>query len=202
MNNVNQEKNPAFSTAVFAGGCFWCVEHDLRALPGVVNAVSGYSGGDMPNPTYTNHDGHPPFAHSRYGGAQREAVQVTYDPQKISFKKLCQFFLDHIDPTDAGGQFYDRGESYKTAIYYKNAEEKSVAESLIQELDDSGLFAPEKVAVQVLPEKLFYQAEEYHQDYAHKNPDHYNRYAAGSGRVQFVANTCAVREQKHSDWKE
>ena len=190
MNNVNQEKNPAFSTALFAGGCFWCVEHDLKALAGVIDAVSGYSGGDMPNPTYTNHDGH------------REAVQVTYDPQKISFKKLCQFFLDHIDPTDAGGQFYDRGESYKTAIYYKNAEEKSVGESLIQELEESKLFAPLAIAVQVLPEKIFYQAEDYHQSYADKNPDHYHRYAAGSGRVQFVANTCAVREQKHSDWKE
>lgn len=190
MNNVNQEKNPAFSTALFAGGCFWCVEHDLRALPGVIDAVSGYSGGDMQNPTYTNHDGH------------REAVQVTYDPQKISFKKLCQFFLDHIDPTDAGGQFYDRGESYKTAIYYKNAEEKTVAESLIQELEESKLFAPLVIAVQILPEKTFYQAEDYHQNYADKNPDQYHRYAAGSGRVQFVANTCAVREQKHIDWQE
>lgn len=177
-------------TAIFAGGCFWCVEHDLKALAGVINVVSGYSGGDTSNPSYSDHGNH------------RESVQVTYDPEKISYRKLCQFFLDHIDPTDADGQFFDRGESYKTAIYYKDDDEKVVAESLIHELDDSGLFAPEKIAVQVLPETKFYQAEDYHQDYAHKNPAHYENYAKGSGRVQFVANTCMVRDQKHIAWKD
>lgn len=176
--------------AIFAGGCFWCTEHDLRAVPGVINAISGYSGGDTSNPTYQDHGNH------------REAVEITYDPSLVSFKKLCQFFLDHIDPTDAGGQFYDRGESYKTAIYYKNDEEKGIAESLIKELDDSGLFTPLKVAVEVLPEKAFYKAEDYHQQYAEKNEMHYNSYAKGSGRVQFVANTCAVREDKKIQWKE
>ena len=180
--------------AVFAGGCFWCTEHDLRAVLGVIDVKSGYSGGDKPNPTYeevcseTTH--------------HRECVEVTYDPLQVSFKKLCQFFLDHIDPTDSGGQFYDRGESYKTGIFYANDEEKQVAEALIAELDASGLFAPLKVAVDVLPAKPFYPAEDYHQNYAEKNIMHYSRYARGSGRVQFVSNTCAVRDQKKIQWKD
>ena len=136
---MNQETK----TLIVAGGCFWCVEHDLRAVPGVLDAVSGYSGGDLPNPDYYNHEGH------------REAVQITYDPSVVSFKKLCQFFLDHIDPTDPAGQFHDRGESYRTAIYYKDQEEQNIAQGLIKELDDSGLFAPLKVVVEVLPEKVF-----------------------------------------------
>jgi peptide methionine sulfoxide reductase msrA/msrB len=176
--------------AVFAGGCFWCVEHNLKSLPGVIEAFSGYSGDNASTPTYADHGNH------------REAVQVAYDPEKISYKKLCQFFLDHIDPTDAGGQFYDRGESYKTAIYYQNDEEKWVAESLIAELEDSKLFAPLSIAVQVLPATQFTKAEDCHQNYAEKNPSHYQNYAKGSGRIQFVANTCAVREEKKIAWKD
>lgn len=127
---------------------------------------------------------------------------MTYDESQVSFKKLCQFFLDHIDPTDAGGQFYDRGESYRTAIYYKNNEEKTVAESLIAELEDSKLFAPLEITVQILPEGLFYQAEDYHQDYADKNITHYTNYAKGSGRVQFISDTCTARNQKGIEWKD
>ncbi len=182
--------NQEIKTVVFAGGCFWCVEHDLRAVQGVVDAVSGYSGGDTLNPDYYDHGNH------------CEAVQVTYDAEVVSFKKLCQFFLDHIDPTDPDGQFHDRGLSYRTAIYYKDTEEQDVAESLIKELDESEIFAPLKVAVQVLPETTFYKAEEYHQNYADKNIMHYTNYAKASGRVQFVANTCAVRDQKHRAWKD
>ena len=177
-------------TATFAGGCFWCVEHDLKAIPGVVSAFSGYAGGEKPNPNYQDHDGY------------REAVQVTYDSSITSFKKLAQFFLDHIDPTDAGGQFYDRGEAYKTAIYFSDDEEKAIAESLITELGDSGLFPGETIAVQIFPFKNFYKAEDYHQDYAEKNPLRYESYAKGSGRVTFVANTCNIRDLKHIAWKE
>jgi len=177
-------------TVTFAGGCFWCVEHDLKALPGVIHAESGYSGGTTRSPSYYNH------------GDQRESVKIEYDAEKISFKKLCQFFLDHIDPTDSGGQFYDRGIAYKTAIFYKDENEKNVAEALLHELDDSGLFAPKRVMVDVLPETEFYKAEDYHQDYAEKNPTHYESYAKGSGRVTFVANTCNIRELKHIQWKD
>ena len=179
---------------IFAGGCFWCTEHDLKELPGVTQVVSGYSGGDKPNLTYEE-------VYSN-GGGHRECVKVAYNSSQITFKKLCQFFLDHIDPTDSGGQFYDRGESYKTAIFYANDEEKQIAGSLLVELDESGLFAPLKVSVDVLPAKPFYLAEDYQQNYAEKNVMHYSRYARGSGRVQFVANTCSVRDQKKIQWKD
>jgi peptide methionine sulfoxide reductase msrA/msrB len=175
--------------AVFAGGCFWCVEHDLREVPGVIDAFSGYAGEANTTPSYENHKGF------------REAVEVVYDAEKTSFKKLCQFFLDHIDPTDAGGQFFDRGESYKTAIYYKTDEEKDIAEALIQELGDSKIY-DEPIAVEVLREPKFYKAEEYHQAYASKNPDHYDAYRRGSGRAEFVGKTCAVRDEKKIVWKD
>lgn len=177
-------------TAIFAGGCFWCTEHDLKELPGVVTATSGYSGGTTGDPDYYEHGDH------------RESVEVAYDPTKVSFKKLCQFFLDHIDPTDPGGQFHDRGSSYKTAIFYENDEEKQIAEGLLQELDKSGLFSPLHISVDVLPRGIFYKGEEYHQNYADKNKEHYQRYAKGSGRVQFVSQTCALRDQKKIVWKD
>ena len=184
-------------TAYFAGGCFWCTEHDLKEIPGVITAVSGYAGHTLEKtaavperPSYDNHNGY------------REAVEIVYDPARVSFKKLCQFFLDHIDPTDAGGQFYDRGESYKTAIFYATDNEQETARALIQELQESNLYPNETIAVQVLPEGAFFKAEDYHQDYAEKNPTHYGMYAKGSGRVQFVAQTCAVRDQKKINWKD
>ncbi len=176
-------------TAIFAGGCFWCTEHDLRETNGVLDVFSGYVGEKEGNPSYENHNGF------------REGIKVAFDSSKTSFKKLTQFFLDHIDPTDAGGQFFDRGESYKTAIYYKNEEEKNIAESLIKELEESKIYdAP--IAVQVLPEENFYKAEDYHQNYASKNPDHYHAYKNGSGRSEFQAKVCAIRYEKKMNWKE
>ncbi len=173
----------------FAGGCFWCVEHDLRSLPGVINVISGYAGLERGRPSYEDHRGF------------REAVEVEYDPTKTSFKKLCQFFLDHIDPTDAGGQFHDRGESYKTAIYFSDEEEKNIAEALILELGESEIYN-DPIAVEVLPKPYFYDAEEYHQDYADKNPDHYIAYANGSGRKNLQQKVCEIREEKHIVWKD
>ncbi len=177
------------NNAIFAGGCFWCTESDLRKVEGVVDVVSGYTGGDSTNPTYNNHTGH------------KEAVKVVYDPAKITFKKLNQFFLDHIDPTDAGGQFFDRGSAYKTAIFYKNDEEKLVVESLLKELEDSKLY-DKPIAVQALPETPFYTAEEYHQNYSSKNPSHYYAYKDGSGRTEFQAKVCTIREQKDIKWRD
>ncbi len=176
-------------TIIFAGGCFWCTEHDLRALPGVVNAMPGYAGDAGFVPSYENHEGF------------RESVLVTYDPTKTTVKKMMQFFLDHIDPTDAGGQFHDRGVSYTTAIFYDNDEEKDIAEDLIQELGGSGLY-DKPIAVQVLPRGQFYTAEEYHQQYAEKNAAHYEAYRKGSGREDFVNNVCAIRDEKHIVWKD
>jgi len=183
--------------AIFAGGCFWCVEHDLREVAGVIDAVSGYAGngGSIDKnpgefmPTYENHKGF------------MEAVKVIYDPARTAFKKLSQFFLDHIDPMDVGGQFFDRGASYSVAIFYKNEEEQKIAEGLIQELEESKIYdAP--IAAKVLPEPKFYKAEEYHQRYAEKNPEHYEAYKRDSGRNEFQAKTCAIRDEKKIKWRD
>ncbi|MEN9337690.1 MAG: peptide-methionine (S)-S-oxide reductase MsrA [Candidatus Parcubacteria bacterium] len=172
---------------ILAGGCFWCVENDLREAPGVVSVTSGYSGGESTDPTYEDHRGH------------REVVLVEYDDTTTSYKTLLQFFIDHIDPTDTGGQFADRGESYRTAIYYETEEEKNIAEGVLEELDRSGVYE-QSHAVDLLPRKQFYQAEEYHQKYAEKNPSHYATYRTGSGREEFVNRTCQIREEKHIIW--
>lgn len=174
---------------VVAGGCFWCVEHDLREAPGVTIVTSGYSGGESVTPTYENHSGH------------KEVVCVEYDDTKTSYKKILQFFIDHIDPTDDGGQFGDRGKSYATAIFYENDEEKMIAENALKELNDSDVY-DNTSKVELLERKPFYKAEEYHQNYADKNPTHYNLYRAGSGREGFVNKTCALREEKHVQWSE
>ncbi|HUC88687.1 MAG TPA: peptide-methionine (S)-S-oxide reductase MsrA [Candidatus Paceibacterota bacterium] len=178
---------------IFAGGCFWCVEHDLREANGVINVVSGYTGGDESTATYEQVSSH--------ATKHREAVEVEYDSLKTSFKKLTQFFLDHIDPTDNGGQFGDRGENYQTVIYYSSDAEKEIAEDLLKELDESHMYdKPHVVKVEkVMP---FYKAEEYHQRYAEKNPEKYEAYHKGSGREYFVNRTCAIREEKHIMWKE
>ena len=174
---------------ILAGGCFWCVDHDMREALGVISAVSGYSGGAITSPTYENHEGH------------KEVVLVEYDNTITNYKKLLQYFIDHIDPTDDGGQFADRGTSYKTAIFYENDEEKNNAEEVLRELDESHVYdSPSKVLVE--KRAAFYKAEEYHQDYAEKNPMHYSLYREGSGRAQFVNKTCAIREEKHIIWRD
>ncbi|MEI8061811.1 MAG: peptide-methionine (S)-S-oxide reductase MsrA [bacterium] len=183
---IDQEK---LNNAVYAGGCFWCTESDLRKVSGVIDVVSGYTGGQSDNPSYENHTGH------------REAVKVVYDANLTTFKKMTQFFLDHIDPTDAGGQFFDRGSAYTTAIYYKNEEEKTAAENLIKELEDSKLY-DKPISVKVLPEMPFYNAEDYHQNYSSKNPSHYYAYKDGSGRTEFQAKVCTIRDQKDIHWKD
>lgn len=174
---------------ILAGGCFWCVEHDLREAEGVLDVLSGYSGGSSTFPTYEEHFGH------------REVVLVSYDDKKTSYKKLLQYFIDHIDPTDDGRQFGDRGDSYKTAVYYESVEEKGIAEEVLKELDDSHVYDV-KNKVEILERQPFYTAEEYHQNYADKNPAHYYMYRQGSGREGFVQKTCQIREEKHISWKE
>ncbi len=174
---------------ILAGGCFWCVEHDLHEVEGVLSVVSGYSGGESTSPTYEDHSGH------------REVVLVEYDDMKTSYKKLLQFFIDHIDPTDTGGQFGDRGESYRTAIYFETDEEKKIAEEVLAELNESHVYE-KKSEVDILPQKPFYKAEEYHQNYAEKNPLRYGMYRQGSGREDFVNKTCQIRDEKHIAWKE
>ncbi len=173
--------------ATFAGGCFWCLEPSYDAEPGVVKTVVGYAGGRTENPTYeevySNKTGH------------REAIQVTYDPDKVSYARLVEIFFHQIDPTDAEGQFADRGESYTTAIWYTSDEEKKIAEDFIHELDESKKF-DKPVAVKVLPFTNFYPAEEYHQEYYLKSSLHYNLYKKGSGREAFIDENWTTEERE------
>lgn len=176
-------------TLILAGGCFWCVEHDMRQASGVISATSGYSGGETFTPSYNDHEGH------------REAVLVAYDATQTSYKKLLQYFIDHINPTDEEGQFDDKGESYQPAIFCENAEERDIVKSLIEELNVSGVYELPS-AVSILERKPFYKAEEYHQNYAEKNETQYGLYRLQSGREDFVQNTCDIREEKNIVWGE
>ena len=172
------EKN--LKTATFAGGCFWCVESDFEKVDGVVEAVSGYTGGQEPNPTYKQV--------SAGGTGHTEAVQIHYDPDKISYKELLDVLWRHMDPTDARGQFADRGSQYRPAIFYHDEEQKRIAEESKAELEKSGRFS-KPIATEIVPLTEFYEAEEYHQDYYEKNPLRYKFYRRGSGRDQFLKRT-------------
>ncbi len=163
--------------ATFAGGCFWCTEADFRKLDGVVEVTSGYTGGQVENPSYE--------AVSSGGTGHLEAVQVIYDPRKISYRELVDYFFKHIDPTDAGGQFVDRGAQYRSAIFYHDEEQKRLAEESKRELEASGHFK-KPVVTEIIAFTRFYPAEDYHQDYFEKNPARYGYYRWNSGRDQFV----------------
>lgn len=173
-----KEQGKALKEATFAGGCFWCIEADFQKVPGVVEVTSGYTGGERENPTYqevtTGRTGHV------------EAVRVLFDPQKVSYEQLLQVFWRHVDPTDAHGQFVDRGSQYATAIFYHDEEQRRLAEASRDELDRSGRF-PKPVVTPIAPASPFYPAEDYHQDYFRKNPIRYNLYRMNSGRDQFLA---------------
>ena len=163
--------------ATFAGGCFWCVEADLEKAEGVLEVVSGYTGGSEQNPRYED------VARGKTG--HREAVQVTYDSGRISYGNLLDLFFRHMDPTDSGGQFVDRGFQYSSAVFYHDLNQKEAAERHMKELADSGRFSQPLVTA-ILPMTVFYPAEDYHQDFFMKNPGHYERYRAGSGRDAFI----------------
>ncbi len=173
-------KAPHYHQATFAGGCFWCVEADFEKLNGVIEAVSGYTGGEVENPTYEQV--------SSGSTGHLEAVQVTYDPDKISYQTLLAVFWRRIDPTDAGGQFVDRGPQYRSAIFYHDQTQREMAESSKQSLEKSGKF-DRPIATAILPLQTFYPAEAYHQDYWRKNPVRYRFYRMGSGRDQFLHQT-------------
>ena len=162
-------------TATLAGGCFWCVEADFEKLPGVVEAISGYTGGRADNPTYEN-----------YGQKGHvEAVQVVYDPVKVSYPELLDYFWRHVDPTDPGGQFVDRGAQYRSVIFYHDAEQKRLAEASRQALEKSKRFA-KPLVTEILPLTKFYRAEDYHQDYYQTHAVKYKYYRWNSGRDQFI----------------
>ncbi|WP_223701916.1 peptide-methionine (S)-S-oxide reductase MsrA [Sutcliffiella deserti] len=171
------EKTNQLEKATFAGGCFWCMVKPFHEYEGIEEVISGYTGGKTENPTYkevcSNTTGH------------YEAVQITFNPESFTYSKLLEVFWSQIDPTDAGGQFHDRGESYRTAIFYHTEEQKELAELSKQQLEDSGRFN-KPIVTQILPAVAFYAAEEYHQDYYKKNPFRYKMYQSGSGRAKFI----------------
>jgi peptide methionine sulfoxide reductase msrA/msrB len=198
-NKKQNEKSPTMKaelknlkTATFAGGCFWCVESDFEKVDGVVQAISGYTGGQKPDPTYNE------VSAGVTGHA--EAVQVHYDPVKITYKDLLDVFWRQVDPTDAGGQFVDRGSQYRTAIFYHDEEQKRIAEESKAELDKSGRFS-KPIITEIVPLSEFYTAEEYHQDYYNKNPRRYKFYRYGSGRDQFIKSTWGPEAQHSSKTK-
>ena len=161
--------------AVFAGGCFWCMEPPYDALPGVVATVSGYTGGESENPSYEQV--------SAGGTGHFEAVEVTYDPARVSYTQLLEVFWRNVDPLDDGGQFCDRGDSYRTAIFYATAEEKAAA---LKSRDAAAekLVIKGPIVTPLLPAKAFYPAEDYHQDYYQKNPIRYKYYRFACERDQ------------------
>ena len=161
--------------AMFAGGCFWCMEKPFEQLDGVIEVISGYAGGTTKNPTYENY----------LGGGHIEVVEITFEPKKISFQQLLDVYWRQVDPTDAGGQFVDRGHAYSTAIFYGTDEQRRLAEASRTELDSRGLFQ-KPIVTPILPYTTFYRAEEYHQDYYKKNPIRYSFYRSRSGRDTFL----------------
>ncbi|MBI1887479.1 MAG: peptide-methionine (S)-S-oxide reductase MsrA [Nitrosomonadales bacterium] len=160
------------STAIFAGGCFWCLEADYEKMPGVLGAESGYTGGKTVNPTYKQV--------SAGGTGHAEAVRITYDPAKVSYPQLVEYFWRHIDPTVKDRQFCDVGTQYRSGIYWQNEDERKVAEASRDELLKSGKFR--EIHTEIVAASAFYPAEEYHQGYYKKNPIRYSFYRKGCGR--------------------
>lgn len=173
--------------ATFAGGCFWCMVTPFEELPGIHGIVSGYIGGHKENPTYEE------VCSETTGHA--EAVQITFDPDVFPYRKLLDLYWRQIDPTDAGGQFYDRGESYRTGIFYHTEEQKRLAEESKAELAASGRF-DKPIVTEIVPAGVFYPAEEYHQDFHKKSPDRYKRYRQGSGRDAFIDRNWSIRKDE------
>lgn len=174
--------------AYFAGGCFWCTEADFEKLTGVTEVISGYAGGHTTDPTYEKVSGHTT--------GHLEVVEVRYDPTLVSYEQLVQYFFSHIDPTDPNGQFADQGDSYRSAIFFQNAEEKRIVEIEMERLTKSVAYDQPLVTI-LFPFEKFYPAEEYHQNYWKKNPTRYTYYRNGSGRNQYLEKICQIRATKN-----
>jgi len=165
--------------AIFAGGCFWCMIQPFDQHPGIISVTSGYTGGHVPNPTYEQVKSH--------STGHTEAVEIVFDPQIISYADLVEIYWQQTDPTDALGQFADRGDSYRPVIFYENEQQKEIAEQSKEALQASGRFS-KPIVTKIEPAQPFYPAEEYHQDYYRKNSMHYNLYRKGSGRAKFITD--------------
>ncbi|MGX1264194.1 peptide-methionine (S)-S-oxide reductase [Rossellomorea marisflavi] len=163
--------------ATFAGGCFWCMVKPFDELPGIHGIISGYTGGHIKDPSYKEvkegNSGH------------YEAVQITFDPELFPYERLLELYWPQIDPTDDGGQFQDRGDQYRTAIFYHDEEQRNAAEATKREIEESGRFK-KPIMTQILPASPFYPAEDYHQDFYKTNPDEYKEDRAKSGRDEFI----------------
>lgn len=166
--------------ATFAGGCFWCMQPPFDRTSGVIETIVGYTGGTEPNPSYELVSS----GKTRYA----EAVQVRFDPQRVTYRELLEVFWKNIDPTQENGQFADRGPLYRTAIYFHNEQQRLEAQESKAELQASKKFGS-PVMTEIGPATEFYRAEEYHQDYYQKNSTHYNLYKVGSGRAGFIERT-------------
>jgi len=173
-SDLSQEK---FEKATFAGGCFWCMEPPFDKLDGVISTTSGFCGGKEKNPTYKQ------VSAGETGHA--EAVEILYDPSRVSYAELLDVFWRNIDPTQKNGQFADTGAQYRTAIFYHNEEQRRLAETSKKELGNSDRFS-KKIVTEIVPATPFYRAEEYHQDYSKKNPLRYKIYRYGSGRDDYL----------------
>jgi methionine-S-sulfoxide reductase len=178
--NPQNSSSASIRTAIFAGGCFWCIQPAFDKAKGVIKTVVGYCGGTQPNPTYelvtskkTNY---------------RESLEVTYDPAKISYEQLLDIYWRQIDPTQADGQFTDIGPGYRAAIFYGSDDEKKIAEMSKEKLAQSGKFK-KPIVTEIVPAMKFYPAETYHQKYYQQNPEHFEAFEEGSGRVSFQKKT-------------
>ncbi len=165
---------PGTETAIFAGGCFWCVEKDFDHVDGVLETTSGYIGGRFPNPTYQSHT----------ASGDLEAVQIVYDPTVVTYEELTHSFFRTVDPLDDGGQFCDRGNSYRTAIFVLDENQRLIAEAAA---DEASTALGRQVATRVIDAPMFWPAEDYHQDYYQKNPLRYNFYRTSCGRDRTVS---------------
>lgn len=188
-NSIMEEDNRHLEKATFAGGCFWCMESDFEKVNGVVEAISGYSGGPEKNPTYKEV--------SAGGTGHTEAVQVLYDPELVTYRELLAVFWRHVDPTDQGGQFVDRGSQYRAAIFYHDDNQKRLAEESKRELEKSGRFN-KPIITEIVELTAFYKAEDYHQDYYKKSGLRYKFYRFNSGRDQFLKKVWGKEAQSVS----
>jgi len=178
--------------ATFAGGCFWCTEADFEKVDGVVAAISGYTGGQKENPTYREV--------SSGSTGHVEAVQILYNPEKVSYRELLNIFWRHIDPTDSGGQFVDRGPQYRPVIFYHDEEQRMLAEESMRDLEKSGVFK-KPIATEIRRLTKFYRAEDYHQDFYKTHKSRYKGYRMNSGRDQFIKKVWGDMQKKASAGK-
>jgi len=172
-----ENESEAYQTAIFAGGCFWCMEHPFEVIEGVIDVVAGYTGGDEIDPTYQE---------VASGETEHlEAVRVVFDPSKVSYETLLDVYWRQVDPTDASGQFVDRGSHYNTAIFFKNDKQQAIAEQSKEKVNNSECYS-KPIVTEIRPAGEFYDAESYHQDYHKTNPLRYKYYRQSSGRDRYL----------------